>query len=56
MATKSLFDRPFTRRDAVRLGLYGLGVTAGLPRFLQHSPALAAEDQSSAKAKSIGRI
>ena len=57
MATKSLFDRPFTRRDAVRLGLYGLGMTAGFPRFLQHTAlAPAAEDQSSVKAKSTGRI
>src|SRR5215471_6636319 len=57
MATKSFFDRQFTRRDAVRLGLYGLGVTAGLPRFFQHTAsALAAEDQSDAKARVSNRI
>ncbi len=57
MATKSFFDRQFTRRDAVRLGLYGLGVTAGLPRFFQHAAsALAAEDQASAQTRVSDRI
>src|SRR5215510_6442483 len=56
MATKSFFDRQFTRRDAVRLGLYGLGVTTGLPRFFQHTASyLAADEQSGAKAKVSSR-
>ena len=50
MSTKSFFDRHFTRRDAMRLGLYGLGVTAGLPSlFRDMATALAAPEQSDAK-------
>lgn len=57
MSIKSFFDRNLTRRDAVRLGLYGLGVTAGLPRFFSGTTtALAASDQNGAKAGAAERI
>lgn len=57
MSIPSFFDRSFTRRDAVRLGLYGLGVTAGLPRFFSGTTtALAAADQNGAKAGAAERI
>ncbi|HXG20817.1 MAG TPA: DUF1501 domain-containing protein [Methylomirabilota bacterium] len=50
MPTKSFFNRTFTRRDALRLGLYGLGVSVGLPAFFHNTAtALAATDQNSAK-------
>lgn len=51
MSIQSLFHRHLTRRDAVRLGLYGLGVTAGLPTFFRNTAtALAASEQSGAQA------
>jgi uncharacterized protein (DUF1501 family) len=50
MATKSFFDRRCTRRDAMRLGLYGLGVTAGLPSLFGNiATALAASEHNGSK-------
>jgi uncharacterized protein (DUF1501 family) len=52
MSRKSFLDRRVSRRDAMRLGLYGLGVTAGLPAFFRHTAnALAADEQTGAHAR-----
>ncbi len=51
MPKKSFFNQPVSRRDALRLGMYGLGVTAGLPAFFRNTAtALAANEQNTAKA------
>jgi len=48
---------PSSRRDFLRAGLYGLGITAGLPVFLRHtSAALAAEALLGDKEKHPNRI
>ncbi len=43
MSSSSFFHRRITRRDALRAGLYGLGVSAGLP-FSANTSALAWAD------------
>lgn len=51
MSSKSFFDKKFTRRDAVRLGLCGLGITTGLPLFFRHATsALAAAEANNGAA------
>lgn len=50
MSGQSFFDRTFTRRAVMRLGLYGLGVTAGLPSLFGNlATALAASEQDSSQ-------
>src|SRR5262245_39384964 len=57
MSTQSLFRRRMTRRDAVRLGLYGLGISAGLPLLFRNTlTALAAADQNNTSGGSAERI
>src|SRR5215510_2392683 len=46
MATRLFLEKNFTRRDALRLGLYGLGMSAALPSFFRTAAtALAATDE-----------
>lgn len=50
MSGQSFFNHTFTRRDVLRLGLYGLGVSAGLPAFFTRATtALAAAEQNGAQ-------
>lgn len=49
MAARSPLDKDFTRRDMLRFGLYGLGLTAGLPTFFRTTAtALAATEEARA--------
>ena len=54
---KNLFDRESSRRDFMRRGLCGIGVTAALPMFLrQSSTALAMQALGAGKEKYPNRI
>ena len=51
MPIKSFFDQSLSRRDALRLGLYGVGMSAGLPSlFTNVATALAAPEKRSSGA------
>jgi len=57
MSQQSPLDRNFTRREALRLGLYGLGISAGLPVLFRNTgDALAAADQNGAETMPAERI
>ena len=52
MSTKSFLTQHFTRREAMRLGLYGLGAAAGAPSlFTNVATALAASKKNDAGAE-----
>lgn len=46
--SSAFFHRPLTRRDALRVGLYGIGLSAGLPFGLPTRSASAAATQGAA--------
>jgi len=57
MSSKLCPPCQITRRDALRLGLYGLGITAGLPSFFQTAAtALAAAADDGTKAREAEKI
>jgi uncharacterized protein (DUF1501 family) len=57
MAKKSFLGCDFTRREVLRLGLCGFGVTTALPLlFSRTATALAATTQNGTKAETAGRI
>src|SRR5262245_3128765 len=57
MSSKLCSSCQITRRDALRLGLYGLGITAGLPSFFQTAAtALAAAADEGTTAREAEKI
>lgn len=56
MSNKSCSHCSITRREALRLGLYGLGISAGLPAFFQTAASALAATENGTQARAAERI